>query len=58
MGNNYEPFSNPRWNQQLGAVLTGKKYKLTEKDKKQNEEDRKKWKETVKKLKEKRTNTK
>lgn len=48
-----KPFSNPRWNQNPGAVATGKTFELTEETKKWSEEQDKKWKETLKKLKEK-----
>lgn len=56
MGSNekkYKPFSNPRWNQQLGVVTIGT-FELTEKDKKHLEEEDLEWKETCKKLNEQR----
>lgn len=48
-----KPFSNPRWNQNLGAVATGEMFEMTDEDKKYVEEQDKKWKETLKKIKEK-----
>lgn len=50
---NYKLFSSHRWNQNPGAVPTGKTFELTEETKKWSEEQDKKWKETLKKLKEK-----
>lgn len=53
-----KPFSNPRWNQDMGAISTGKTFKLTEEEKKYLKEQDQKWQETLKKLKSKRKHTK
>lgn len=50
-GKTSKPFSNPRWNQDIGAVPTGKTFKLTEEQKQYLKEQDKKWRETLKKLK-------
>lgn len=46
-----KPFSNPRWNQDMGAIATGKTFKLTEEEKKYLKEQDQKWQEILKKLK-------
>ena len=51
------PFSEKRWNQELGAVPTGETFQLTKEDKKYLEQQDKKWEEILKKLKSK-NNTK
>lgn len=53
----YKPFSNPKWNQQLGAEPTGETFELTEETKKWSEEQEEKWKKNLKKIKNKRKNT-
>lgn len=51
-------FSNPRWNQDLGAIMTDETFELTKEDKAYLAEQDNKWEETLKKLKSKRTSTK
>lgn len=51
-------FSNPRWNQDPGAVMTAETFQLTKEEKKYLAEQDKKWKKTLNKLKTKRKNTK